>query len=107
LRRWLALNFRPANQKTDRLGRDVVFYIDALEASGQSLTPEERTAWTGRNPIRSNDAGLSDSVQLAEFHAQEFKYSPLPRGTEHLTDAERAACPAPILKTLEPPAAHR
>jgi len=107
LRRWLALNFRPSNQRTDRLGRDVVFYIDALEASGQSLTPEERTAWIGRNPIRSNDAGLSDSVQLAEFHAPEFKYQPLPRGTEHLTDAERGACPAAILKTFEPPAAHR
>lgn len=107
LRRWLALNFRPSNQRTDRLGRDVVFYIDALEASGQSLTPEERTAWKGRNPIRSNDAGLSDSVQLAEFHAPEFEYQPLPRGTEHLADAERGACPAAILRTFEPPAANR
>ena len=107
LRRWLALNFRPSNQRTDRLGRDVVFYVDALEASGQSLTPEERTAWEGRNAIRSDDAGLSDSIQLAEFHAPEFQQQPLPRGTERLTDAERAACPAAILKTFEPPAANR
>jgi hypothetical protein len=100
LRRWLALNFRPKNQRTDRLGRDVVFYIDALEALGQNLTPEERTAWNGRNPIRSSDAGLSDSVQLAEFHALEFKYQAPPHGTEHLADAERGACPAAILKTF-------
>jgi hypothetical protein len=107
LRRWLALNFRPSNQRTDRLGRDVVFYIDALEASHSILTQEERTAWKGRNSIRSNDAGLSDSVKLAEFHASEFRYQALPRGTEYLSETERGACPAAILKTFEPFVAHR
>ncbi len=107
LRRWISLNFRPSNQRTDRLGRDVVFYVEALEASGQSLTPEEKTAWNGRNPLRSSDAGLSESVQLAEFHAPEFEYQRLPRGTEHLDGTERGSCPAAILQTFEPPAVHR
>ena len=90
LRRWLALNFRPSNQRTDRLGRDVVFYIDAMEASGQSLTAEEKSAWTGRNAIRAKDAGLSDAVPAAEFHAQQFAFAVMPRGTERLTEANAA-----------------
>ena len=103
LRRWLALNFRPLNQRTDRLGRDVVFYVDALE---ENLTPQERAAWRSRNPIRSSDAGLSDSVNKAAFQAPKLGYSPPPRGTEQLTDAERGACPAAILDPRRPTAAH-
>jgi hypothetical protein len=103
LRRWLALNFRPSNQRTDRLGRDVVFYVDAVEGSGQSLTAEEKTAWTGRNAIRARDAGLSDSVPVAEFHAQPFAFAVMPRGTERLSEAERAACPAAVRRTFDAP----
>jgi hypothetical protein len=107
LRRWIALNFRPSNQRTDRLGRDVVFYVDGLEASGQGLTPEERTAWNGRNALRSRDAGLSESMQIAEFQAPQFAYPHQPRGTERLDGAERGSCPATVLQTFEAPTAHR
>lgn len=103
LRRWLALNFRPAPQSADRLGRDVVFYVDAFE---QNLSLEEQSAWKKRNPIRSSDAGLTDSVPLANFQAPKLAYQAPPRGSESLTQAERAACPAAVLNPKAPGATH-
>ncbi len=104
LRRWPALNFRPSSQAADRLGRDVVFYIDALK---QGLTPDERAACKSPNPMRASDAGLSDSVQLAEFSAPKLRYPVPPRGSESLTEAERAACPVTVLNPRAPVAVHQ
>ena len=39
VRQAIALNVRPSAQRTDRLGRDVAFYIDG---AGDLLGPEER-----------------------------------------------------------------
>ncbi len=99
LRRWIALNARPSHQVEDRLGRDVVFYIDALETS---LTPEELAAWKHRNPIRASEAGLDDRRPFGDYHATPLATGAPPRGTEQLTSAERAVCPAAVLHPLPP-----
>jgi hypothetical protein len=99
LRRWLALNHRPSNQQTDRMGRDVVFYVDALESL---LTTEERTAWTKRNLLRASQVGLRESVAVPVFRAPLLAFPKVPRGEERLTENERNACPTPVLNPRSP-----
>ena len=99
VRRAISLNVRPAAQITDRLGRDVAFYIDGSGLSG--LLAEERHAWTMRGRLRASNAGLSD---LRSYSA--FTFGP-PLNTQisnpaALSDAERAACPAAVLATKRP-----
>jgi hypothetical protein len=101
VRRWIAQNMVPGNQslQEDRLGRDVVFYIDNLEAS---LTPEERAAWKGRNRLRARDVGLTDSLVVPEFRAVPLGTTPPPRGTESLSAVERNKCPPAVLNSVPP-----
>lgn len=100
-RRRIAQQLRPGNpdQKRDRLGRDVAYYVDAFPAAG--LTPDERSAWDDRGRRRASDVGLSD-----ERAAPAFSPGPaipaLP-ATASLTPAEIAACPAAVLDTQPPP----
>ncbi|MBI3757019.1 MAG: hypothetical protein HY267_03485 [Deltaproteobacteria bacterium] len=58
MRRAFAAKFPTANQKQDRLGRDVAFFIDAVSESG--LTQEERQAWRQRGQLSAANVGLSD-----------------------------------------------
>lgn len=101
VRRRIALQLRAgnANQREDRLGRDVAFYVDA--ASQAELGAEERTAWRKRGARRASDVGLSDSRLAAPF-APAPAIAP-PPASEVLTAAERAACPAAVLDSLPPP----
>lgn len=99
LRRWLAQNLPSRSLPADRLARDVVFYIDALDSA---LTADERAAWQKRNRIRASDAGLSDSVPAPTFSAAKLPFAAPARGTDHLTASEQAACPAAILNPRPP-----
>ncbi len=95
VRRWLAQNFRPTSRKTDRLGRDVVFYIDAFE---NVLSHEERVAWLKRNPSRASEYGLRDNVDAASFELTTTQFQRLARDpAAALTPKERAICPSAVL----------
>jgi hypothetical protein len=58
VRRAFAATFPTANQRQDRLGRDVAFFIDAVSESG--LTQEERQAWIHRGQLSAANVGFSD-----------------------------------------------
>jgi hypothetical protein len=99
VRRSIALNVRPSNQRTDRLGRDVAFYLDGSGLAG--LSTEEREAWQGRGRLHASDAGLSDDRPYTSFTAG----PPIDTDIAHpttLSAAERAACPAAVLATQQP-----
>jgi hypothetical protein len=48
----------PSTQMTDRLGRNVVYYIDGIGIAG--LSDEELTAWRHRTGRRASQCGLDD-----------------------------------------------
>lgn len=98
VRQAIALKVRPGNQREDRLGRDVSFYIDGAESS---LSTEERRAWMMRGRLRASDVGLSDRRPMATFTPGPA----LPTGIEDPvppTDSERDACPQAVLSTRHP-----
>ncbi len=99
IRQAIALNVRPGAQRTDRLGRDVAFYIDG--AGLNALTAEERGAWTGRERLHASDAGLSDTRAFADFTPGPALDTTI-HDPSRLTEAERAACPAAVLATQRP-----
>jgi hypothetical protein len=100
VRRAIALKVRPTAQRTDRLGRDVAFYIDGATLTG--LSAEERQAWTGRGKLHASDVGLSDSRSFATFTPGPTIVTTIANPAT-LTSAERAACPAAVLATQRPP----
>lgn len=99
IRRAIALNVRPTAQITDRLGRDVAFYIDGSGISG--LLDEERQAWTNRGRLRASDAGLLDLRNYSVF-APTPSISTEISNPAALNERERAACPAAVLETRRP-----
>ena len=98
IRRAISLNVRPSNQRKDRLGRDVAFYVDGLGTA--ALSTEERAAWTARGMCRASSVGLTDDRPGPDFTAGPT-FSPV-APTEILTDAEKQACPAAVLNTQKP-----
>lgn len=99
-RRWLALNFRPARQRSDRLGRDVVFYVDDL---GPDLAQEERTAWVSRSATRASEYGLRTTIATPIFKSNPTPYPKPQRDlAQSLTEAERALCPPAVLRPERP-----
>ena len=58
-RRAVSLSLIPSKQKLDRLGRDVVYYIDSVDVT--ELSAEERYAWKKRSGFKASDFGLSDT----------------------------------------------
>jgi hypothetical protein len=99
IRRAIALNVRPSNQRADRLGRDVTFYLDGA-GSGQ-LSAEERNAWQSRGGLRASDAGLSDAREYASFTPGAAINTSISQPAT-LTAAERTLCPAAVLATRQP-----
>lgn len=99
VRRAIALAVRPANQRQDRLGRDVAFYIDG---GASALSSDELTAWRGRGQYRASDVGLSDARAAGDFQAGPVVDSSI-ASPATLTQAEREACPAAVLDTRPPP----
>jgi hypothetical protein len=61
-RRVISHNMIPAKQQKDRLGRNVVFFVDVVGEDG--LTGEERSAWEERTGRRASDCGLTDETQF-------------------------------------------
>ena len=61
-RRVISRSMIPSQQQQDRLGRNVVFFVDGVGA--QSLTDEERSAWEGRTGRRASECGLNDDTQF-------------------------------------------
>lgn len=98
IRQAIALHVRPGNQRADRLGRDVAFYIDG--AAG-ALGAEERNAWQSRGRLRASEAGLSDSRPYGNFTPGPQISTDIAQPVS-LTDAERSACPAAVLSTQQP-----
>jgi hypothetical protein len=61
-RRLISRTMVPGTQKKDRLGRNVVFYVDDVGEEG--LTSDERSAWEQRTGRRASDCGLTDEAQF-------------------------------------------
>ena len=57
-RRVIALSLVPSRAQQDRLGRNVVYYVDGFGVD--RLTPLEATAWLRRSALRASSCGLSD-----------------------------------------------
>ncbi len=55
----------PTHQRKDRLGRNVVYYVDSVGIN--SLTQEEKQAWLARSKRRASQCGLSDKEFLPDF----------------------------------------
>lgn len=98
VRRAIALNIRPSNQRADRLGRDVSFYVDGGEAH---LTHEERSAWQRRGRLRASDVGLADERNYATFNPEPDIDTTIYQPAT-LTQAEKNSCPAAVLATQHP-----
>jgi hypothetical protein len=99
IRQYVALNVRPPNQRTDRLGRDIAFYVEGIGQPG--LSAEETAAWASRGRRNAVDIGLGDARNVPVFTAGPAISHPMPTGT--LTDAEKALCPAAVLNPSSPP----
>jgi hypothetical protein len=57
-RRVIAHALVPKARAADRLGRDVVYFVDGIGES--NLSKEEREAWRSRTGRRASECGLSD-----------------------------------------------
>jgi hypothetical protein len=57
-RQVISLTMIPSRQQKDRLGRNVVYYIDGL--GEPNLSQDELNAWKQRTGRRTSDCGLSD-----------------------------------------------
>ncbi len=98
VRRHVALNFRPPNQRKDRLGRDIAFYIDDI--GEDALSEEERIAWRDRGKRNVAAVGLSDERAAPAYAPGPAIGNPMPEGL--ITDEEGALCPEPVLKPVKP-----
>ncbi len=98
VRQAISLAVRPGSQRTDRLGRDVAFYIDGGQAN---LSQEELSAWGTRGRIKASDAGLSDQQLAPAFVAGPVIATTI-ANPQSLSLSERAACPQAVLNTVRP-----
>ncbi|MBB6486855.1 hypothetical protein [Rhizobium lusitanum] len=98
VRQAIARNVRPNNQRMDRLGRDVAFYIDLGE---RLLNAEEISAWKARGTVWASSAGLLDEQQAPGFKPEAPIDTSLANPSS-LTFAERRACPQAVLDTRQP-----
>lgn len=57
-RQVISLTLVPHQRRQDRLGRNVVYYIDGIPAT--LLSPQEREAWTKRSRLKASFVGLND-----------------------------------------------
>jgi hypothetical protein len=99
IRRSIALSVRPANQRVDRLGRDVAFYVDGIDTP---LSDEEKAAWDKRGNIRATEAGLSDTREYRAFSPGQRLDTAI-KVPATLSPQEAQACPAAVLNTQRPP----
>ena len=86
------------SQRGPRLGRDVTYYVDALE---EGLTRSERLNWERVGGRRASAVGLSDARPAPELQVgppSTWRAS----GARPLTDDEAALCPAPVLNPRSP-----
>jgi hypothetical protein len=59
-RQIVSLNMIPSAQRQDRLGRNVVYYVDGVGV--EELSQEERNAWKNRSGgLRASNCGLTDT----------------------------------------------
>ena len=98
IRQYISLNVRPSNQRTDRLGRDIAYYVTAI--GEENLSADESSAWTRRGKRNAIDVGLSDERTMPAFAPAASQPHPMPTGT--LTAAEQGACPAAVLNPQRP-----
>jgi hypothetical protein len=61
-RQIISRTVRPSMQQQDRLGRNVVYYVDGVGEAG--LSDDERSAWRARTGRRASDCGLSDDERF-------------------------------------------
>jgi len=64
-RRVISRALVPTHQVEDRLGRNVVYYVDAIGAD--NLSTEEKNAWSVRSAMRASQCGLLDREFLPDF----------------------------------------
>jgi hypothetical protein len=96
VRRAFAAKFPTENQKEDRLGRDVAFFIDAVSEAG--LTQEEQQAWRDRGQLSAANVGLSD-----ERGAPALNPGPATNGPSFSESLEPAPpCPQSVLNPRKP-----
>ncbi|WP_346891485.1 hypothetical protein [uncultured Roseibium sp.] len=102
IRRSIAQQIRPSNQRRDRLGRDVVYYVDSYIPD--QLSRDEQEAWQERTSgLKASSAGLSDDWQPQIEDFQPIDISPTYTGNRTTPTAEElAACPGPIMSPRNP-----
>jgi hypothetical protein len=84
------------DQQLDRLGRDVVFFVDAVgEANLTKGDDGEDQNWRRRSALKASDFGLSDSVTV-DAPAVPKALDPPKEGSVQLPQALRQ-CPAEVL----------
>lgn len=98
VRQHIALSVRPTNQKKDRLGRDVAFYVAGVGPTG--LNPEEAEAWRARGRRNAVDVGLSDERLIQPYSPGPAR--PVVTPTGQLRPEDGASCPAQVLAPLSP-----
>ncbi len=82
------------DQKKDRLGRDVTFFIDAVGEA--NLEEDETAAWTDRGGLKASDFGLSDTVLVDEPQVPAWAVDPPEEGSKTLPNG-LAQCPTEVL----------
>jgi hypothetical protein len=87
------------DQRIDRLGRDVTFFVDAVGAA--NLSTSEKAAWANRGKRRSSDVGLSDTLPAPAF-SPAAPLNAVPQGNPAAVPDE-VTCPAAVLHTSSPP----
>ena len=103
-RRCLSRQVPHPRQPTDRLARDVAFYIDAYPDG--ALSKPEIDAWSHFVPLAAQHRlGLSDHQHVRPRAHPSIQQlgppPPLPR-TEALEPGEAEACPTAVLRSLRP-----
>ena len=99
-RRCLSLRHPHPTLPTDRLGRDVAYYVDAYPNS--ALSPRELSTWREHIPLSARKSvGLSDARNYPLEHAFNAAdpSGETPEANDELTPAE-AACPLSSATTL-------
>jgi hypothetical protein len=89
--------FPTSNQRQDRLGRDVAFFLDNF--GPDQLTDAERAAWQQRGRLRASDAGLFDYLPAPVLATTGAVAGP--SATQELNPAPE--CPQSVLNPQKPP----
>ena len=94
IRRHIALQVIPPNQRKDRMGRDVAFYIDGI--GFENIEAIEQNNWRERGKIKAGNVGLGDKKLMPAYIPGEHIKFPMPDGQTNSNET----CPAEVLNPI-------